>query len=160
VWIGGENATLYAKKENILWGGEQMQVLGNDALLVHAEKTAELQQGTDALVVLKGGNAEISGKKNTIFGDTTVNVLTSPSITGDNLSVKKAFASPNISDGMMVDTKNTSGTSSSVEAKCKDDEQIVKREEPAEKPTGDRTMDERLKQSTSAPASTSTLLPH
>jgi hypothetical protein len=87
-------------------------------------------------------------------------VLTSPSITGDNLSVKKDFASPNISDGMMVDTKNTSGTSSSVEAKCKDDEQLVKREEPAEKTTGDRTMDERLKQSTSAPASTSTLLPH
>lgn len=160
VWIGGENATLYAKKENILWGGEQMQVLGNDALLVHGEKTAELQQGTDALVVLKGGNTEISGKKNTIFGDTTVKVLTSPSITVDNLTANKAIQSPNLSDGMMVDTKDTSGTSSAVEAKGTGDEQLIKREEPTEKPSGDRALTERLKSSTSAPERSSTLLTH
>ena len=67
-----------------------------------ADKTFEAQQGeAKAIVQLDGGKLALGSDKNQICGDTEVKgEVKAPKATIDNVEVKSAFKSPNISDGM------------------------------------------------------------
>ena len=67
-----------------------------------ADKTFEAQQGeAKAIVQLADGKLALGSDKNQICGDTEVKgEVKAPKATIDNVEVKSAFKSPNISDGM------------------------------------------------------------
>jgi len=113
VTINAEQAKVYSKVKTFLESESDIQIKSTKNTLLEAGETAEIKQG-DGLLRIKGGKTEISGLKNTLYGETTVNVLKSPSITVDNVTVSKALKGPSISDGVMVDTKNTSTTTAAI----------------------------------------------
>lgn len=82
-----------------------------------ADKTFETQQGeAKAIVQLDGGKLALGSDKNQICGDTEVKgEVKAPKATIDNVEVKSAFKSPNISDGMAAG----GGGGGSVSAKLK-----------------------------------------
>ena len=82
-----------------------------------ADKTFEAQQGeAKAIVQLDGGKLALGSDKNQICGDTEVKgEVKAPKATIDNVEVKSAFKSPNISDGMAAG----GGGGGSVSAKLK-----------------------------------------
>ena len=82
-----------------------------------ADKTFEAQQGeSKAIVQLDGGKLALGSDKNQICGDTEVKgEVKAPKATIDNVEVKSAFKSPNISDGMAAG----GGGGGSVSAKLK-----------------------------------------
>ena len=82
-----------------------------------ADKTFEAQQGeAKAIVQLADGKLALGSDKNQICGDTEVKgEVKAPKATIDNVEVKSAFKSPNISDGMAAG----GGGGGSVSAKLK-----------------------------------------
>jgi hypothetical protein len=82
-----------------------------------ADKTFEAQQGeAKAIVQLADGKLAAGSDKNQICGDTEVKgEVKAPKATIDNVEVKSAFKSPNISDGMAAG----GGGGGSVSAKLK-----------------------------------------
>lgn len=123
ICMSAENITNYSKKSASYASDETMSVSGKKSAVFQGQDTAEIKQGDKNFLSLSGGNSELSGSKNTLKGDTTINVLKSPSITVDNLTASKAIKAPNITDGIMVDTKNTSTSSS----KLKSDEKAAEK---------------------------------
>ena len=101
----------FGKQRARFFSNQNVELSGKNALVAGTD-TAEIKQTDSNLLTLSGGNAELSGSKNTLKGETTIKVLKSPSITVDNLTANKAIKAPNLSDGIMVDTKDTSTSSS------------------------------------------------
>ena len=91
---------------------------------LQAKETAELKQGDKNFISLTGDNADISGSKVTVKGDTTINVLTSPNVTVDNLEAKSCIKAPNISDGMAVGGKDTSAGSGKLKVEEQDPNKV------------------------------------
>ena len=106
---------------------------------VEGKSLAEVKQDK-ALLQLSGGKTTVSSSENTLKGKTVVKVLESPSITADNLSVSKAIKAPNITDGIMVDVKDTSPAS----AKSQTEEVKKPNEGAADKATGSTDADQAL----------------
>jgi len=115
VEILGKETLTYGSEKAVLYSEKQTFAIGQEEASLHSGKLAEITQDGN-VVRLEGGKVDISGSKNTLFGETTVNVLKSPSITVDNLTASKAIKAPNITDGVMVDTKNTSTSSAKSKA--------------------------------------------
>ena len=111
-------------KEIRLYGQESIQATSEKTMLLQAKETAELKQGDKNFISLTGDNADISGSKVTVKGDTTINVLTSPNVTVDNLEAKSCIKAPNISDGMAVGAKNTSAGSGKLKADEQDTNKV------------------------------------
>lgn len=110
VTVAGESITFFSTQTYAAYSGHLMELHSNENALLKGDKRIEVVQDNNFLN-LEGGNAELSGSKNKIYGETTVNVLNSPSITVDNLTASKAIKAPNISDGVMIDAKNSSTSS-------------------------------------------------
>lgn len=117
IQLSADKVVAFGKEQARLFGENDVQLSGKKTL-VQGSETSEIKQSDKNFLSLNGGNAELSGSKNTLKGDTTINVLNSPSITADNLTVSKAVKTSNFSDGIMVDTKNKSTSNT----KLKDDE--------------------------------------
>lgn len=115
VEILGQEALLYGADKVATYSEKQAFVIGQEEASLHSSKLAEVTQDGN-VVRLEGGKVDISGSKNTLFGETSVNVLKSPSITVDNLTVGSALKAPNITDGVMVDAKDTSTSSAKSKA--------------------------------------------
>lgn len=105
--VVGEATQNYGTQKAEIFSDKQMTVYSLENTLVQGAKTTEMTQDGN-VVRLEGGKVEISGSKNTLFGETTINVLKSPSVNVVYLTASKAIKAPNITDGVMVDTKNTS----------------------------------------------------
>lgn len=123
-FILAENFQTFASKEINLSSQENIQVSSEKTMLLQAKETAELKQGDKNFISLTGDNADISGSKVTVKGDTTINVLTSPNVTVDNLEAKSCIKAPNISDGMAVGAKNTSAGSGKLKADEQDTNKV------------------------------------
>ena len=135
--IMGKETLTYGADKSVTYSEKQTYVIGQEEASLHSGKLAEVAQDGN-VIRLEGGKVDISGSKTTLFGETTVNVLKSPSVTIDNLTVNKAVKTPNISDGVMVDNKN----SSTSDAKSKAEEAKKPEEGPADKAAGkDSTED-------------------
>jgi hypothetical protein len=127
VEILAKDTLTYGADRSVTYSEKQTYVIGQEEASLHSGKLTELTQDGN-VVRLEGGKVEISGSKNTLYGETTINVLKSPSITVDNLTASKAIKAPNLSDGVMVDTKNTSPSN----AKSKAEEPKKPEESPAD----------------------------
>ena len=114
VQVGGEKSGIYGEKKILLVSKEDFNIIAKKKLSLRGDDTAELKQGK-GLLTISGGDTTLSGGKNTLHGDTTINVLQSPSITGDNVTISKALKAPNFTDSIMVDTKNKSGASAKID---------------------------------------------
>ena len=123
-FILAENMQTFASKEIKLSSQENIQVSSEKTMILQAKETAELKQGDKNYISLTGDNAEISGSKVTVKGDTTINVLTSPNVTVDNLEAKSCIKAPNISDGMAVGGKDTSAGSGKLKAEEQDPNKV------------------------------------
>ena len=123
-FILAENMQTFASKEIKLSSQEDIQVSSEKTMLLQAKETAELKQGDKNFISLTGDNADISGSKVTVKGDTTINVLTSPNVTVDNLEAKSCIKAPNISDGMAVGGKDTSAGSGKLKADEQDQNKL------------------------------------
>lgn len=139
VEILGKETLTYGSEKSVTYSEKQAFVIGQEEASLHSSKLAEMTQDGN-VVRLEGGKVDISGSKNTLFGETTVNVLKSPSITADNLSVSSAIKAPNITDGVMVDTKNTSTSN----AKSKAEEAKKPEEGAADKAAATDEADRKL----------------
>ena len=127
VKIVGEEAITYSSSKTIVYSEKSASLLSTDTVSVDGSKLAEIKQDS-ALLQLSGGKAVVSSSENTLKGKTIIKVLESPSITVDNLTASKAIKAPNLSDGVMVDTKNTSPSN----AKSKAEEPKKPEESPAD----------------------------
>ena len=107
MFVGGTSKDVKAKK---------LQAVSEEMGLF-ADKTFEAQQGeAKAIVQLADGKLALGSDKNQICGDTEVKgEVKAPKATIDNVEVKSAFKSPNISDGMAAG----GGGGGSVSAKLK-----------------------------------------
>ena len=139
VEIMAKETLTYGSEKAVLYSEKQTFVIGQEEASLHGSKLAEITQDGN-VVRLEGGKVDISGSKNTLFGETTINVLKSPSITVDNLTASKAIKAPNITDGVMVDTKNTSTSS----AKSKVEEAKKPEEGAADKAAATDEADRKL----------------
>ena len=139
VEILGKETLTYGSEKAVLYSEKQTFAIGQEEASLHSSKLAEMTQDGN-VVRLEGGKVDISGSKNTLFGETTINVLKSPSITVDNLTASKAIKAPNITDGVMVDTKNTSTSS----AKSKAEEAKKPEEGAADKAAATAEADRQL----------------
>ena len=121
-----EAVTIYTHgtKRIQLSSGEDFQVSSEKTMILQAKETAELKQGDKNFISLTGDNADISGSKVTVKGDTTINVLTSPNVTVDNLEAKSCIKAPNISDGMAVGGKDTSAGSGKLKVEEQDPNKV------------------------------------
>ena len=112
--LGAENTSLMAEKKVLIASTEDTRVIAKKTLSLRGNETAELKQDK-GLLTISGGDTTLSGGKNTLHGETTINVLQSPSVTADNLTISKALKAPNFTDSVMVDTKNKSGASAKID---------------------------------------------
>lgn len=110
ITVAGEYITFFSSQTYTAYAGQQIELYSMEDALLKADKRVEVVQD-DNFLHLEGGNTELSGSKNKIYGETTVNVLNSPSITVDNLTTNKAIQAPNLTDGVMVDVKDSSTSS-------------------------------------------------
>lgn len=114
IQLTAEKAGINGRKKVLLFSKEDQSIIAKKKLSLRGDETAELKQGK-GLLTINGGDTTLSGGKNTLHGDTTINVLQSPSITGDNVTISKALKAPNFTDSVMVDTKNKSGASAKID---------------------------------------------
>ena len=112
--LGAESTSLMAEKKVLIASTEDTRVIAKKKLSLRGNETAELKQDK-GLLTISGGDTTLSGGKNTLHGETTINVLQSPSVTADNLTISKALKAPNFTDSVMVDTKNKSGASAKID---------------------------------------------
>ena len=115
VEVVGEEAVTYSSSKTIVFSEKSASLLSMDTVSVDGSKLAEVKQDS-ALLQLSGGKAVVSSSENTLKGKTIIKVLESPSITVDNLTASKAIKAPNLTDGVMVDVKDTSPASAKTTA--------------------------------------------
>ena len=139
VEIVGEEAITYSSSKTIVYSEKSASLLSTDTVSVDGSKLAEIKQGS-ALLQLSGGKAVVSSSENTLKGKTIIKVLESPSITVDNLTASKAIKAPNLTDGVMVDVKDTSPAS----AKTTAEELKKPNEGAADKAVGTTEADQAL----------------
>ena len=139
VEIVGEEAITYSSSKTIVYSEKSASLLSTDTVSVDGSKLAEIKQDS-ALLQLSGGKAVVSSSENTLKGKTIIKVLESPSITVDNLTASKAIKAPNLTDGVMVDVKDTSPAS----AKTTAEELKKPNEGAADKAVGTTEADQAL----------------
>lgn len=139
VKIVGEEALTYSSSKTIVYSEKSASLLSIDTVSVDGSKLAEVKQDS-ALLQLSGGKAVVSSSENTLKGKTIIKVLESPSITVDNLTASKAIKAPNLTDGVMVDVKDTSPAS----AKTSAEEMKKPNEGAADKAVGTTEADQAL----------------
>ena len=139
VEIVGEEAITYSSSKTIVYSEKSASLLSTDTVSVDGSKLAEIKQDS-ALLQLSGGKAVVSSSENTLKGKTIIKVLESPSITVDNLTARKAIKAPNLTDGVMVDVKDTSPAS----AKTTAEELKKPNEGAADKAVGTTEADQAL----------------
>lgn len=139
VEVVGEEAITYGSNKAVVFSEKSATLLSTENVSVEGKSLAEVKQDK-ALLQLSGGKTTVSSSENTLKGKTVVKVLESPSITADNLSVSKAIKAPNITDGIMVDVKDTSPAS----AKSQTEEVKKPNEGAADKATGSTDADQAL----------------
>ena len=110
--ISAEKIENFGKEGASFTSDKNVEVLSKETALIQGEKTIEIKQDDSTHLSLTGSNSELSGKKNTLKGETTVNVLKSPSITGENVTVGTALKAPDLTVAVMVDKKDTSTSGS------------------------------------------------
>ena len=139
VEVVGEEAITYGSNKVVVFSEKSATLLSTENVSVEGKSLAEVKQDK-ALLQLSGGKTTVSSSENTLKGKTVVKVLESPSITVDNLSVSKAIKAPNMTDGIMVDVKDTSPAS----AKSQTEEVKKPNEGAADKATGSTDADQAL----------------
>lgn len=155
ITISGENVVNHGKEKASYTSEKELIVLSKESALFHGEKTAEFKQDDSAHLILTGSNSELSGKKNTFKGETTANVLNSPSITVDNITVSKALKAPNFTDSVMVDTKNTSTSGSNLKGDIQKIVDSLKEKQNVASQTDEKTMEVNATMSSQDPSNSS-----